>query len=525
MHLRLIVLSLVVPTCYAARVAAAGSGVVPMAVPGAPSAVFELRVEGTSVPVIACKDIHFAQFSVARGCSIEVGVKDGRKVQSASVHPLRRKIATAIEGSRVRFRLPQRLKVVVQVDTLAKLFLFAEAPEKEPTGEGVVSAVACGARADGQTDSTSAVQGAIDALRAGGILYFPPGHYRTGTLRLRSDMTLYLAAGALVQAVDDHTKILPLPASPDMIGYVYAEDVRNLTIAGQGTIDANGYVVRKAHERAANKHKQAGRALAIIGSEGVTVSGVTVRDSYSWNIHAWNTEGLTVRDVKVLSDVRLSNHDGIDVDRCRNVLVEDCFFFTEDDAISPKARRGGQVVENLTFRNCVLWVHKANGIRIGTESDCRAMRHFLFEDLDILMANDGIRLDCAQGATYEDFTFRNVWIEGFLQFYDERFERNRERLPIDTSEAVVIQVSRGRGGSLGHVKNVLFENVHWSDPRAASQIKIPQADKRYADEQGLGPLVEDVVFRGCTRDEKPVLSAEDANLVFPEKYVKGLKFE
>ena len=57
-----------------------------------------------------------------------------------------------------------------------------------------------GAVGDGKTLNTGSLQGAIDGLhaRGGGVLRFPAGRYLTGSLRLKSGVTLYLEEGAVL---------------------------------------------------------------------------------------------------------------------------------------------------------------------------------------------------------------------------------------------------------------------------------------------------------------------------------------
>ena len=488
------------------------SSITPLSVPGAQSPLFALRVSGVDVPVIAFKDIHYAQFTLTDAAQVEVLVQTGA-VTRARVQPAPYGIAAAVSDNRVRFIIPRPMQVVVQVDFREKLFLFADPPAEAPP-PGATDAATAGAVGDGVIDNTAVLQAALNALPRGGALVIPQGHFRSGSLRLRSDMTLHLAPGALLQAVDDHTRIRPMPGSTSMIAFLAAENVTNLCITGYGAIDANGFKVRRDYEKAENIKKKAGRALFIKHGKNVALQGISVRDSYSWNVDAQFVDGLTVSNVKVLSDVRLSNHDGFDIESCSDVLVTDCFIFSEDDGLSPKARAGRDLVENHTFRNCVIWAHKANGIRVGSESACVAMRNFLFENIYLLNGADGIRLDTTEGAVYENMTFRNVWMEDFLEHYDERYERNRERTPIHPSRSIVLYVSRtekrGTFSPLGKIRNIAFENVHWNDERIPATILLPDAIKKVAAETRQAPLIEAIRFSGCTRAGKPITCAADA---------------
>ncbi len=336
--------------------------------------------------------------------------------------------------------------------------------------------------------------------------------------------------GALLQAVDDHTKIGPLPGSKSMIAFLAADGVTNLSVTGYGTIDANGHKIRNAYQKAERIVKKPGRALVIMSARNVTLRGITVRDSYSWNVDAQFVDHLAITNVKILSDVRLSNHDGFDIESCGDVLVSNCFIFSEDDGLTPKARPGREIVENHTFRNCVIWAHKANGIRVGSESACAVMRNLLFENIYILNGEDGIRLDTTEGAVYENIVFRNVWMEDFLEYYDARYERDRERKPIHPSRSIVFHVNRterrGAYTPLGRIRNVTFENVHWNDARVPVRLDLPKALKAFALAEKQTPLVESVRFRGCSRAGQPILSAADAGFsANSDAFTAGFTFE
>ena len=488
------------------------SDVVPVTTPGVPSPLFALRVNNVAVPVVDFKDIHYAHFTMTSAAQVEVLLKNGT-ITRARVQPTPYGIAATVDADRVRFGIPRPMQIVVQVDYLEKLFLFADPPAETPP-INAVNAATVGAVGDGVSDNTTALQSAITSLPRGGTLTIPAGHFRSGSLSLHSDMTLYLEPGALLQAVDDHTRIGPIPGAPNMLAFLAADGATNLTIAGYGTIDANGFKVRRAYEKAENLTKKAGRALVIKNGRNVVLQGFTVRDSYSWNVDSQFVDKLEIRNVKILSDVRLSNHDGFDIESCRDVCVSDCFIFSEDDGLTPKARPGRDIVENYTFRNCVIWAHKANGIRVGSESACATLRNMLFENIYILNCENGIRLDTIEGAVFENIVFRNVWIEDFLEYYDERYERNRERKPIHPSRSIVFYVNhtekRGAFTPLGKIRNVTFENVYWNDARVPVRIDLPKALKQFALDAKKTPLIEDVHFVRCTRAGKPVKAPEDA---------------
>ncbi len=243
---------------------------------------FEVRVGGVAVEVIDFKDVHYAAFSFRGSAVVEVRALDGG-VSTARLQPTAYGLKPAIEGAAVRFTVPRPMALVVQLDYREKLFLFADPPPDAAPADAV-SAITLGAVGDGRTDNTRVLQQAIDALPKGGTLRLTAGHYRSGSLRLKSHMRLHLDEGALLQASDTHTQILPIPGWSGAIAFLTGSSLENLSITGAGTIDGNGYVVRKAYEAALGIAKQPGRLLHLSKSKNISIRGITLRDSYSWNL-------------------------------------------------------------------------------------------------------------------------------------------------------------------------------------------------------------------------------------------------
>ena len=497
----------------------------PATMPGPISDRFEVHAGTLEIPVIAYKDIHYARLPFAGAIEVQVRAKDGPVVK-AQVQPSAYGLNTSIEGATVRVSVPRPMSLVVQLDYREKLFLFAD-PPPDPVPADAVTAVSIGAVGDGKTDNTAALQKAINELPKGGTLHLTAGHYRTGSLKLRSHMRLHLDAGALLQASDEHTKVLAIPGWTSAIAFLTGSNLENISITGEGTIDGNGYVVRRAYEKDRGLDKQPGRLLYLSQSKDVSIQGVTLRDSYSWNVQMTGCDHVSIQWIKVLSDVRLSNHDGIDLVGCSDVAVSDSFLFTEDDGISPKAAEDREVSENHVYRNLVIWAHKANGIRVGSESKCRVMRNYLFEDIHILNSASGIRLDTFEGAAFEDFTFRRVYMEDFLQTYDDRFERNRERrMAEDHSLAISFLVTRQKATPLGSIRRITFEEVHWNDPQIRVRFEVPDWILKGRKEAHMEPLISDILFRKCTVAGKPVASGDDIGLRPNDGVVsKGVRFE
>jgi len=226
---------------------------------------------------------------------------------------------------------------------------------------------AYGAAGDGTRLETRPIQNAIDdCARRGGLVYFPAGTWLSGTLFLKSNVFLYLDAGAT------------LLGSKDLNGYpvtvqafrsytdnytdkslIYAENLDNIGILGHGVIDGQGASFK-------GPYKVRPYLVRVIQCRDVTVSGVTIRNSPMWVQHYLACDGVLIRGIRVHSRVN-SNNDGIDIDCCERVCISDCDISSGDDAIVLKST-ADRPTRNVTVTNCVLSSH-CNALKMGTETN------------------------------------------------------------------------------------------------------------------------------------------------------------
>ena len=423
------------------------------------SATFAVTVNGQPVPLTASHDTDFARFA-ADGAEVSIRVLDGQPLGDVRVRPLALGITPEAHGDTVTFTAPVPSRLVVNLGFRRKLILFVEPPEEPaPAGSGVV---------DASKVPGADYQQAIDDLPPDGTLYFPPGEYRSGTLRLKSDMTLHLAAGAVLKAVDDPSQIQTF-RNGSYRAFLIADGCRNLSISGRGTIDANGYVIRKAVEAVIGK-KMPGRALLAVGCSNLTIEDVLVRDSYSWMVHLVDCEQVALRRLGIFADPRLSNGDGLDIDGCHDLVAEDCFIYAEDDAISVKAAWTARSPERLTFRNCTLWSQNATGIRIGTESKSPAFCDLLFEDVQILRANTIVRVFNYDGAAMSGLSFRNLTTEELSLHVDPRYDEVRRVKEQAGGTTYLLQciVRPGKDGRCGSIHGLRIDG--WTAHEAAGSM-------------------------------------------------------
>jgi hypothetical protein len=258
-----------------------------------------------------------------------------------------------------------------------------------------------GAAGDGRTLDTAAIQKAIDTAGAhGGTVVFPAGRFLSGTITLGSNVTIHLSSGAV------------LLGSTSMADYnpkhlIYAKGVENIAIEGSGTIDGQGDAFL---DKDLKPLPRPSPLIEIWDSRNIRIQDITIRRAPAWTIHPKNCDGVRIRDIELLNNLRAINSDGIDIDSSRNVTISDSHIEAGDDCIVLKTTNRGdapiQPTENVAVTNSVL-VSAASALKLGTESYAD-FRHIVFSNCVIRDSRTGIALLALDGGTMEDVRFQNI---------------------------------------------------------------------------------------------------------------------
>lgn len=305
-----------------------------------------------------------------------------------------------------------------------------------------------GARGDGVTKDTAAIQQAIAACPPGGTVQIPPGVYLVDHLELKSDLTLDLASGATLQflgrgegSYPETTVNLPGPDGEVTVtnfALISAVRAERLTVTGGGTVRGNGETWWP--------HREAPRPrlFKLIQCADVFVQDVTLDDAPSWNTHAVYVDRAVFSGVKFrkVSTARGTNGDGLNPDSSRDVLIVGCTFANQDDSIAIKA---GSVAparpnrqrscENITIRDCLVDGTLAPGAHplgfaVGSET-CGGIRRVWVRDCVFRDAASVMNLKSNRdrlGAVVEDIRVENCTYRNRV-FGDEPW--NRAPITID----------------------------------------------------------------------------------------------
>lgn len=210
---------------------------------------------------------------------------------------------------------------------------------------------------------TPYIQKAIDTcfLNGGGRVTVPRGIFRTGGLRLRSDVTLYLESGAILEGsldpndysgyLNDVVEPITEPEATSTSGpgsvlsrwnnaVIRAIRARNVSIIGEPGSYING---RNCYDPKGEEGYRGPHAINMWYCENITLCGYTVTDSANWAHAIFESKNISAQKVTVYG-----GHDGFDVRTCDNVLIEDCNFYTGDDCIA------GFDNNDVIIRNCIL---------------------------------------------------------------------------------------------------------------------------------------------------------------------------
>lgn len=253
-----------------------------------------------------------------------------------------------------------------------------------------------GAIGDGCTLNTAALQAAIDAAALdGGRVVLAPGVYLTGALFLKSGVTLQLDAGVTLlgsQQLADYPLMPTRIAGIEMVWPAALVNVcaqQNVTICGEGCIDGDGQVfwdsywaLRRRYEPlglrwASDYDAQRPRLVQVYESSDVRIgSGLLLRRAGFWGLHLCYSERVQVEGITIRNNgdegQRGPSTDGIDIDSCRDVLVQHADIAVNDDALVLKAGRDAdglrvaECCERIQIRDCIVR-EGAAGITFGSE--------------------------------------------------------------------------------------------------------------------------------------------------------------
>ena len=267
---------------------------------------------------------------------------------------------------------------------------------------------------EGMSWETAAIQAQIDAAAAkgGGRVTIARGIHPSRTLYLKNGVELHLEKGAVLMGgshPEDYDDALPIdqiytysnavPATATRKAFIFAEDVEDIAITGEGVIDLHGQAFFDPSKKFGGGWAWAKppvprpRMVIFLRCRNVRFEDVTLKDCPLWTMWLRFCDDVIVSRIRIEAEQKMINSDGIDFDGCRHVRVGDSFFKTGDDCVVLRAirdeRRKDQpvVTEDVVVSNCVFNT-PCQGVRIGCPSD-DTVRNAVFRNI-IFKGNNAI---------------------------------------------------------------------------------------------------------------------------------------
>jgi polygalacturonase len=309
-----------------------------------------------------------------------------------------------------------------------------------------------GADPTGHIKCTATINHLIDSLagRGGGTLFFPAGTFLTGPIIMKSNITLYIDAGSVINFSDDFADYLPMVQSrwedvrvKNFKSQIYAYRCENIAIRGDGQLEGQGQkwwdfmrsvnskqvVDNKWQQIFMEENKELLAKNSYISSKNnflrppmittyecknVLIEGVSFSNPPFWTIMPAFTENITITGITIENPGNSPNTDGIDPSSCRNVHISNCHISVGDDCIVIKSgrdedgREANSPTENITITNCTM-LKGHGGVVIGSEMSGGVRRiaisNCIFDGTDI-----GIRIKTmrGRGGIVEDILVSNV---------------------------------------------------------------------------------------------------------------------
>jgi polygalacturonase len=359
-----------------------------------------------------------------------------------------------------------------------------------------------GAKADGKTVDTAAIQAALDACgkAGGGIVRLSAGTYLSKPITLRSKTTLSLEQDAILKATDDPEdylrdnvtweEILNGSKRGPFTHFISGSDLADVVISGKGTIDGSGgrwwIPAEEARKKVSGYTLPRPNLVVLTRCKNLRLSGIKLINAPKFHFVPTDCEDVLVEDVTITAPEGAANTDGIDPSICRNVTITRCVIDTGDDNIAIKSGRkvpGREFAcENITITDCV-FLH-GHGLSIGSEI-VGGVRNVVVKNCRFENTENGIRIKSrrdrggrVENISYSGLTMKNVYpaisIAGYYQQSSQTlFPRDDAAQPVTETTPMFRNITisnltatstRNAGLIVGLpealVTNVVLENVH-----------------------------------------------------------------
>lgn len=345
----------------------------------------------------------FASFDMNAKAEVRITYPD--TVTSVKILPTSFGIKPNIEGHTISFTIdkPQNLTIEVNGDWHESLHIFANPFEEN-----------------------------IPDINDSKVIYFGPGIHDIKSVVVGDSATVYIAGGAYLRCgMDIEEEEVELRGKQRNPPTFFLQG-KHMTLRGRGIIDQSAIPRNKRRYTVFAQH-----------SKDITIEGITICDPSHWTMPIQSSDSIHVDNIKILG--WRGNSDGVDISNTRDVLVENCFMRTLDDAVVVKSFEGRGEVKNIHTRKCVVWNELAHALSIGAEIR-ENVTNVLFEDCDVI--HDVGRETALRVYHCDDAMISNV------TFQDIRIEEARRLISVWIGKTRWTETEER-----GNVRNITFKNI------------------------------------------------------------------
>src|SRR6187431_223973 len=306
-----------------------------------------------------------------------------------------------------------------------------------------------GIYSDGVTLNTRSIQFAIDYIQqqGGGRLVFDVGRFLSGSIQLKSNVTIHLLEGAVLLGT-----LNPLDYDQKgLTAFILCHDQQNIAITGKGVIDGQGREVARNVVELVHKGliKDAFRndrpevpirpmLIYFRSCKNILISGVTMRNAAAWVQTYDQCKNLRVDSITVDSRA-FWNNDGIDIVDCDSVAITNSYIDADDDAICLKSHDANAVCQNVFVRNCTIR-SSANGIKFGTAS-LGGFRNVKLINIKVFDTyRSAIALEAVDGGFLESVEADSIQV-------------------LNTGHAIFLRIGERRKGKKSRLENIRIKTV------------------------------------------------------------------
>lgn len=382
-----------------------------------------------------------------------------------------------------------------------------------------------GATGDGKTINTEAIQKAIDhCSEQGGRVIIPAGRFVTGTLFIKSNVTLHLERNAFLLGsthLSDYPKTkVNFRFWGDTWTYqalIIAHHVENIALEGQGCIDGQGAAFPLLSRKKPDKYRNRPYLLWIADCKNIEVKGVELRNSGMWMQSYIRCEKLKIDGIRIFNHAN-RNNDMMDIDGCKDVIITGVTGDSDDDGITLKSTCD-RISENITISDCVLSSH-CNALKFGTETTA-GFRNVVISNCVIRKSSVteaksgapegicGLALEIVDGGKMENISIQNIVIDGprvplFVRLGNRARRHYAEAPlpPVGTMQNITISnVTAIGSSSIGcaitgiparKIEGFTLSNSRFictgGEKRTASEFKIEEHETLYPESNMFGTL-------------------------------------